>query len=136
MNKITIKTEVKAPIDKVWACWTQPQHITGWNFATPEWHCPYAENDLKPGGKFRSTMASRDGAMSFDFEGHYEAVEHLHKISSSLGDGRKVEVEFNEENGITLVKETFDPEGTLSLEMQEAGWKAILENFKTYTENL
>ena len=65
---ITVKTTVKAPIEKVWKYWTKPEHITQWNNASDDWHCPTATNDLRVGGKFNFTMASKDGKMSFDFE--------------------------------------------------------------------
>ena len=45
MNRITVKVSVKADIDKVWNCWTDPEHITNWNFATDEWCCPKVENN-------------------------------------------------------------------------------------------
>jgi len=35
-----------------------------------------------------------------------------------------------------LVTESFEAEGTNADEMQRAGWQAILENFKNYTESI
>jgi len=35
---------------------------------------------------------------------------------------------------MTKVTETFEAEGTNSIEMQKGGWQAILNNFKKYTE--
>jgi uncharacterized protein YndB with AHSA1/START domain len=32
-TKITIQAVVAADRQKVWACYTQPEHITKWNFA-------------------------------------------------------------------------------------------------------
>jgi len=66
---ITVETTVKAPVEKVWTYWSEPKHITQWNNASDDWHTPKAENDLRTNGKFKSTMAARDGSMSFDFEG-------------------------------------------------------------------
>lgn len=80
-------------------------------------------------------MASRDGKMSFDFEGIYDEVIEHKKISYSLADGRKVEVIFeNTDEGISVI-ESFDPENVHSLEMQREGWQAILDNYKRHTEN-
>ena len=53
---ITVETTIKAPIERVWECWTTPEHIVSWNFATDEWRCPSAENDLQPGGRFNCIM--------------------------------------------------------------------------------
>jgi hypothetical protein len=43
-------------------------------------------------------------------------------------------VEFTTEDGSTTVTETFGPENENPLEMQKAGWQAILDNFKKYAE--
>ncbi|RBQ02888.1 SRPBCC family protein [Pedobacter miscanthi] len=131
---ITVETTVNAPVEKVWEFWNNPDHITKWSFASPEWHTPYSENDLKVGGKFKSTMAAKDGSMSFDFGGTYTAVDTNKKIEYSLEDGRKVSIVFEALSEQTRVIETFDPESTNPIEMQRGGWQAILDNFKTYTE--
>ncbi len=41
-----IEISVDKPIEKVWEFWTQPEHITKWNFASDDWYCPNAENNL------------------------------------------------------------------------------------------
>ncbi len=50
---ITVETTVKAPVQKVWAVWTDPQHIIHWNNASDDWHTPQAENDVREGGLLR-----------------------------------------------------------------------------------
>ncbi|WP_281226824.1 SRPBCC family protein [Flavobacterium aquiphilum] len=133
---ITVQSNINAPIDKVWECWTSPEHITKWNNASDDWHTPYAENDLRTGGKFKSTMAAKDGSMSFDFEGEYTLVSQNKDIQYLMADGRKVEVSFKEtSNGVEII-ESFDPETLNPEEMQRGGWQAILDNFKKYTESL
>jgi len=131
---ITVKTTINASIEKVWNFWTLPEHITKWSFASPDWHTPYAENDLREGGKFKSTMAAKDGSMSFDFEGEYTLVKQNKAIEYIMADGRKVEISFNEiPNGVEVI-ESFDPETQNPEEMQRGGWQAILDNFKSYVE--
>jgi uncharacterized protein YndB with AHSA1/START domain len=132
---ITVKCKVEAPIEIVWKLWTAPEHITKWNYASGDWHTPYAENDLRVGGKFKSTMASKDGTMSFDFEGEYTLVEQNKTIKYFMSDGRKVEVTFAETGGGVEVVESFDPETVNPEEMQRDGWQAILHNFKKHVEN-
>jgi uncharacterized protein YndB with AHSA1/START domain len=133
---ITVQSNINAPIKKVWECWTGPIHITQWNNASDDWHTPYAENDLRTGGKFKSTMAAKDGSMSFDFEGEYTLVELNKAIKYVLADGRKVEVYFAEtQNGVEVI-ESFDPETVNPEEMQRGGWQAILDNFKKYVESI
>ncbi len=134
-TKITVTATVAAAADKVWTHWTHPQHITQWNFASPDWHCPAAENEVRPGGKFKWTMAARDGSMSFDFEGEYKEIIPLKKITYVIADGRHVTVEFVSVGAHTQVTETFEAEGMNPEEMQQAGWQSILDNFKNYVES-
>ncbi len=135
MNRITVKVSVKADIDKVWNCWTDPEHITNWNFATEEWCCPKAENNLRPNEKFSWRMEAKDGSMGFDFEGTYNKIAEKEWISYKMSDGRKVDIEFTQNGNEIQVSETFDAEGTNSDELQRAGWQAILGNFKKYVES-
>jgi len=131
---ITVTALINAPVEKVWACWSEPQHITGWCQASDDWHAPYAENDLRKDGKFKTTMAAKDGSVSFDFEGVYTNVEPHQVIEYVMEDGRKVKIMFSAQGNETEVVETFDPEGTNPLDMQREGWQSILNNFKRYTE--
>ncbi len=133
---ITVETVVNAPVAKVWESWTLPQHITKWNQASADWHTPYAENDARTGGKFKSTMAAKDGSMSFDFEGIYSLVVTHQRIEYTMADGRTVKITFVANGNETKVTETFDPENENSLELQRGGWQAILDSFKKYTEGL
>lgn len=133
---ITISTTIQASIEKVWDCWILPEHIVNWNFASPDWHAPAAENDLREGGEFIFTMAARDGSVAFDFNGIYTLVEPHKLIEYRIADGRKVSVQFLREANHVVVTETFETENENSAEMQEAGWQAILDNFKNYVEQL
>ena len=132
--RITVEVKIMADISTVWNCWTGPEHIIHWNFASDDWHCPKAENDLQTGGKFKSTMASKDGKMSFDFEGIYDEVINHKQIAYSLADGRQTLVLFESLDNQTKITERFDPENTNSEELQRAGWQSILDNFKEYAE--
>lgn len=133
-DSITVETVVNVTLRTAWEHWTQPRHIMNWNFASDDWHCPAAKNELRPGGNFSYTMSSKDGQHSFDFEGTYSEIDEGKKIRYSIADGRDVEVLFRESNGRTTVIETFEPENMHSKEMQKAGWQSILDNFKTYVE--
>lgn len=135
MNTITIKSEINTPLNKVWKYWTNPAQVMHWNFASDDWHCPKAENHLVVDGEFHYEMAAKDGSASFDFWGTYTNIETGKLIEIVLGDNRKMSVSFEFKDGITTVTETFEPENIHSLEMQKAGWQAILDNFKKFVEN-
>lgn len=138
LTRITVSTFVKKPIADVWKCWTDPAHIVQWNAASDDWHCPKATNDFRTGGKFSSTMAARDGSFSFDFEGVYDDVQApssgTGRIAYIMPDGRTCEILFSPEIGGTRVVESFDAETQNSVEMQKAGWQAILDRFKAHAE--
>lgn len=133
-TSITVETIIIAPVAKVWEAWTMPKHILQWNNASDDWHTRKAENDLRPGGNFTARMEAKDGSFGFDFGGTYDEVKPHELISYTMGDGRKVRVIFSETDGTTTVIETFDAENSYSAEMQQQGWQAILDNFKTYVE--
>jgi uncharacterized protein YndB with AHSA1/START domain len=131
---ITVQTKVQAPLDKIWSFWTVPEHITKWNSASEDWHTPYADNDLKVGGKFKYTMASKDGTMSFNFIGTYSVIQDKRTIAYTIEDGREVIVVFEQQEDGVIIRESFDPELENPKELQQQGWQAILDNFKKYVE--
>lgn len=133
-TKITVQTTVKAPVEKVWKYWNEPQHITQWSFASEDWHAPSATNDLRPGGKLVVRMEAKDGSAGFDFSGTYDVVSEPKEITFTLDDGRKVDVVFTAQGDETLIVETFDAESSFPVEYQQAGWQAILDNFKRHVE--
>lgn len=129
-NVITVTTTVNAPIEKVWECWVNPVHITGWNFASDDWGCPQASSNLEEGGTFSYIMAAKDGSFSFDFGGTFTKVVPGSEIAYTTGDGRTVSVIFTESQEGVVITETFEMEDQNPREMQEAGWQSILNNFK------
>lgn len=133
-STFTVTTIVSDTLEQVWDKWTNPQHIIHWNFASDDWCCPSASNDLVVGGKFNTRMESKDGTMGFDFEGIYTAIEHYKRIEYVLADERTISVRFEEIAEGIQVTEIVDPEHENPLEMQQAGWQTILTNFKKYAE--
>lgn len=131
---ILVKRIINVPVEKVWQYWTEPEHIKKWNSASEDWHTTFAENDLRVGGKFLSRMEAKDGSVGFDFWGIYDEVKLYEVIESTLGDNRKVKITFIGKEEYTEVTESFEAEDINSIEMQQAGWQEILDNFKKYTE--
>jgi uncharacterized protein YndB with AHSA1/START domain len=134
-HKITITTSIDAPMEKVWACWSEPEHIVNWTFASDDWHSPKAENDLKVDGKFMTRMEAKDGSFGFDFSGTYTKVEEHQEIVYKMEDEREVQILFEEEDGKVKVTEHFDPESENPKDMQQEGWQSILDNFRKYVES-
>lgn len=134
-TKITVETNVHAPIEKVWKFFNEPEHIVKWGHPSDDWHTVRADNDLKVGGKFNYRMEARDGSAGFDFGATYDEIVPHEFISYTMGDGRKVDITFMVEGDVVQIIETFDSENENTLEKQRDGWQAILNNFKKYTES-
>ncbi|MBN8538426.1 MAG: SRPBCC family protein [Deltaproteobacteria bacterium] len=133
-SKIQIEATISTTLPKVWQYWTEPNHITQWNFAVPEWCCPRATNDLSVGGKYSARMEAKDGSFGFDFEAIYNEVIIQKKLAYTLTDGRKVVTSFERVGDATKVTTVFDAENQNPVEMQKNGWQSILNNFKKYAE--
>ena len=133
---VTIRSAVKAPIETVWRAYTSPEHVTRWNFASEDWHCPCAEIDLIVGGRHWARMEAKDRSFGFDFEGVYEEVKPQEMISLVLGDGRKARTTFAGIEGATIVETVFEAESENPIEKQRDGWQAILDNFKAHAETI
>jgi uncharacterized protein YndB with AHSA1/START domain len=145
VTKITVEVKVNAPIDHVWACYTTPDDILQWNAASADWHTTAARVDLREGGEFCSRMEAKDGSFGFDFEGRYTKIIAQQLIEYAFGD-RQAKVEF--ENAADQVGEplgdagnhvkvrvTFEAETTHSIQQQQDGWQAILNNFAKHAES-
>ncbi len=132
-TKVTVQATINADKKKVWNYYNKPEHITKWNFADPSWQCPNAENDMKVGGKYRARMEAKDGSFGFDFEAIYSNIIDGEQFTYGFG-GRTVNVKFKPVANQTEVVVTFDAENENPIDMQKAGWQAILNNFKNYTE--
>ena len=130
---ITVETTVAAPADRVWRAYTTPDAITRWNAASDDWHTTAATVDLRPGGAFSSRMEAKDGSMGFDFAGTYTKIVEYERIEYAFGH-RFAEVAFASGPGGVSVRVTFDAEATHSVEQQQQGWQAILDNFRRYVE--
>ena len=135
-SSVTVYAWVKAPLQKVWECYTQAEHMTGWNFASDDWECPVATVDLREGGSFSSRMQAKDGSFGFDFCAIYTKVNAPASLSYVMEDGRTADVTLRAEGEYVHVAVRFDIEKQNSRAMQRDGWQAILNNFKTYVENI
>jgi len=133
--RITVEAVASAPVAEVWKAWNTPEDIIQWNTPDPSWHTPTSENDLRAGGKFKNRMEAKDGSFGFDFEGIYDTVELHKEITYTMGDGRQATTIFAEQDGITSIATTFDPETENDPEFQKQGWQSILNSFVKYVES-
>ncbi|CAN7506997.1 SRPBCC domain-containing protein [Acidovorax sp. LjRoot129] len=133
---LTVSVEVGCDAQRAWQAFVSPAAITAWNFTSPEWCCPHAENDLRVGGAFSYRMEAKDGSMGFDFAGTFTEVVPHRRLRYALGEHREVVVDFVDlPGGRTEVRQSFIPDTTFPPEQQRAGWQAILDNYKTFLES-
>jgi uncharacterized protein YndB with AHSA1/START domain len=135
MSKITVQNTIYSDIETTWKVWTSPEFIIQWNFASDDWHCPEATNDLRVGGTYHTRMEAKDGSFGFDFDAIYDEVIPFKKLSYCLADGRNCTTTFTTTDEGTIVTTVFDAEGENDKEMQQQGWQAILDNFKKVAES-
>jgi uncharacterized protein YndB with AHSA1/START domain len=131
---ITVQTTINASLAHVWECFTKPEHVLHWNFASQDWHCPRAESNFKEQGNFNYTMAAKNENTQFDLKGTFLQIKEEQLIVYRLEDGRKVNISFEVEEDAVKVIESFEPEELHSHDLQREGWQAILHNFKNYCE--
>jgi uncharacterized protein YndB with AHSA1/START domain len=129
--KITVKTTINAPLEQVWQAYITPQDIVAWNAASEDWHTTQSRVDLRVGGSFYSRMEAKNGQFGFDFTGVYTAIMPRQLIEYRFGD-RMAKIVFTETTAGVMVEINFDPEAMHSIEQQQKGWQAILDNFACY----
>ena len=133
--KVVVQAIITVPVEKVWKYWTEPRHIMNWNYASEDYFCPNAKNDLRERGKFTYTMSAKDNSTTMDFNGTYIDVITEKLIKYELEDGRIVTIVFSEQGNETEIIQAFQAEENNSVEEQQSGWNAILQNFKKYCED-
>lgn len=70
---------VDAPIEAVWAAWTDPTKVARW-WGPDGFRSEVEEMDVRPGGRFRLTMVGPDGRR-YPNELRYRDVERPHRIT-------------------------------------------------------
>jgi uncharacterized protein YndB with AHSA1/START domain len=124
-----------APRELVWQAYTDPAHIVKWQFAK-DWESPFAETDVRPGGKFRIGMRPADHSEEgFVFEGTYREVVKPERIVQVIGDGRIMTATFEKVDG-KKTRLTVTVEMAMSEAQERAGWGQIMENFARHVASL
>ena len=131
--KLTVETQVQAPLSRVWEAYITPADILQWNQASDDWHTTQSSVEFREGGCFSSRMEAKDGSFGFDFAGTYTKIVQHQRIEYAFGE-RTAAVEFvSGDLGVT-VRVSFDAETEHPPEQQREGWQSILNNFKRHVE--
>lgn len=124
---MTITRRLSAPLDLVWAAWTDPQQLPIW-WGPRGFSCATKEIDIRPGGVWRFDFNGPDGA-HFKNRVQFEAITPPSSITYVIDDDGAGEfapfrstATFKKETGGTLV--------TLRMELEdEADLKRRIEEF-------
>jgi uncharacterized protein YndB with AHSA1/START domain len=84
---LVLEREVPVPVAAVWAAWTTPELLMPW-FCPLPWLTVACEIDLRPGGRFVTTMQSPEGEQ-FPNAGCFLEVDPERRLvfTSVLGEG-------------------------------------------------
>jgi uncharacterized protein YndB with AHSA1/START domain len=73
----TVSRIVDAPVDRVWAAWTQDDHYEKWFHAVPG----SVSLDVRPGGAWRAIMTAPDGGQHPMTGSYREVVENRRLVT-------------------------------------------------------
>jgi uncharacterized protein YndB with AHSA1/START domain len=133
-RNLTLSRVFDAPRDLVWTAYTDPAHIVKWMFAK-DWEAPFAETDVRTGGKFRIGMRPADHSEEgFVLDGTYREVVRPERIVHLLSDGRVMTTTFADVGGKTKV--TLSVDMALDEAQERQGYTQILENFARHLATL
>lgn len=128
---------IKAPPEKVFAAWTEPQTLKLWMAPTVEMEVTVAETDLRVGGRYRIVMREPSGK-EHRVGGVYRVIEKFKKIAFTWGweDSSDAETLVTVElrrNGagteLTLTHSEFADDGTR--DMHNQGWMGCIGRLET-----
>ena len=71
---VHVVREFDAPIERVWAAWTEPADLRAW-WGPTGFTCPRAEADVRVGGRILVTMRAPDGWGRFEQHSAWDIVE-------------------------------------------------------------
>ena len=72
---LTLERVFDAPVDLVWRCWTEQEHLAKWS-APRGYSIAQGEGDVRPGGKWRCCMMAPDGTALWLGGVYREIVPH------------------------------------------------------------
>lgn len=132
---LTLKRHIKANPEKVFAAWTQAEHLKNW-FGPGKVCVETAETDLKVGGRFRIVMVSPDGEYHRVGGTYKEIVENERVVFSWAWESTpervsQVTIKLAAKDGgtnLTLIHEQFADEETR--DKHSEGWNGSLDKLE------
>ncbi len=99
---LVLEREIPVPVAAVWEAWTTPEKLMPW-FCPLPWLTVACDIDLRPGGRFISTMQSPEGEQFPNAGCILEVVpERRFVFTSVLGDGFRPVTPSNSAEGMAF----------------------------------
>jgi len=144
-NSLRLCRTINAPREKVFAAWTQEQHLMNWWRVDDSMQTVSAEIDLRVGGKYRLGMHSTEHDKTHFCSGEFLVVEPPEKLVYTWNweppgmdvAGSQVTVEFKQQGDQTelvLTHENF-PNAEATSEHSH-GWTGCLEQLAALAETI
>lgn len=131
----SLTRELDAPVENVWAAWTQPDHYARWSGAVR----PSISLDVRPGGAWRATMATPDGS-EFPLTGSYGEVvenEHLEVIMDLPGGASTaMAVDLSDLGGKTRIVLSQTCDTAEARDMSRQGSEMLLDGLSAYVPTI
>ena len=133
-RSLTIERVFDAPVELVWRCWTEQEHLAKWS-APRGYTISQGEGDVRPGGKWRCCMRDPQGGDHWLGGVYREVVPHklivmTHAWDDENGPGAEtvVTVRFEglgKRTRVTLEQAGFDSDE--SRDGHREGWSECLD---------
>ncbi len=131
----TLTRELDAPVENVWAAWTQPDHYARWSGAVR----PSISLDVRPGGAWRATMATPDGS-EFPLTGSYGEVVENERLEVIMdlpgGESTVMIVDLTDLGGKTLIVLSQACATPEARDMSEQGSGMLLDGLAAYVPTI
>jgi uncharacterized protein YndB with AHSA1/START domain len=139
--KLEVRRLIRAPRERVFAAWTEPRHLIEWWGPTPSVTCPFAEVDLRVGGRYRIANRFPDGRLLW-IAGEFEVIEPPIRLVFSWqleAQGtctERVTVDFEARGASTEVVVTHERIADAATRTgHEQGWMGCLDGLARYAES-
>lgn len=138
---LTTRRLIAASPERLFEIWTDPSQIQNW-WGPSGVDCPFAEVDLREGGKYRIANRLDDGSVIW-ITGEFEAVEPPNRLIYTWRTDRtpdsieRVTVQFTrrgDQTEVSVVHQLIEDEETL--QSHESGWQGCLDGLSEYVSGL
>ncbi|MHA6619552.1 SRPBCC family protein [Pseudonocardia sp. DLS-67] len=134
-HSYTLTRELDAPVENVWAAWTQPEHYAQWSGAV----LPTISLDVRPGGAWKATMAAPDGS-EFPLTGTYGEVVENERLEVNMdlpgGESTPMVVDLTDIGGRTRIALSQTCATAEQRDMSEQGSGMLLDGLSAYVPTI